>query len=221
MPRTKTPKTTSRPRKDTTPKTTRSAKAGKVTPAREDEPVDHANPAPKSGQTAPLPGLQRTILDTPEAIGRVMAMVQDTGYGPWRIPLIQAAMEGRIALHSVERWGVFTAALEGTLRADHPSLTLICDNDPEGSVGPSAWEILPRGVWIVVVAGAMSPERFGAILEATEVVWRHALVIETTEQHAIAWAQAGWKGNALVMVIGPPPGTADAFDVQEGRVTVH
>lgn len=113
------------------------------------------------------------------------------GQQPWKIPLLRAARDGRIAL--TELYDRHAALPLGKLnRAARSQLILLGDDDYKAT-GPSGWAAWPNvGRWpryaIVHAAGATVAHYSEAVRLA--VAHRRLLLIETSGAQAAAWSEA-------------------------------
>jgi len=118
---------------------------------------------------------------------RVIAACQAAGV-TWRIPLLRAVMQKRIALVELRR--ETPAPIRDMERMNRPVVVLLGDDD--GMVtGPAGWasvgrlQYWPRAVMIHAAGG--TAEHYQDAVAAAEVTGR-CLIVETTSGKAESWA---------------------------------
>lgn len=141
---------------------------------------------------------------------RAIHLYQQTGF-EFRIPLITAVLDGRIAHFEVQRSGSVSELKRFmALAARRPTLVLIGDDDDEPT-GPDGWPCAQRLLkWArVIVLHATGAERwhYETTVNTAEARGK-VLMIETNSAQLPAWMAATkrWAPQAGVQVLQVQPG---------------
>lgn len=138
---------------------------------------------------------------------RAINTLQQTGCG-YRIPLVQAALDGRVAHLEIQRSGCSGKAKRFIARtANRPTLILVGDDDGDDT-GPNGWPLAQRLMrWsAVIVLHATGGQRwhYESALDAA-VSSGTVLLVECGTATLPAWKEAArrWAPAAFVVALVP------------------
>ncbi|GIL02690.1 MAG: hypothetical protein BroJett030_25890 [Alphaproteobacteria bacterium] len=153
-------------------------------------------------------------------VARIIAVLATAGFA-YRVPLLQAAHAGRLALAEATRAWRPVAALRALDRARKPALLLLGDDD-ESPTGPAGWPGAATALrWaraVVLHATGGLPEHYRLAVEMAAHHQR-VVMVETTPEHGPAWLALARPSPARpALLIVPPPGDVHPRPAARGTV---